>query len=86
MYSSRAFQLTLIDYNITPSLSCVGTPSYNPIIEAVNYWVKGELYTDWKIQKMQQLEEVIQRYIDYLNHQRPAYALEYKTPIQFKWD
>jgi transposase InsO family protein len=86
VYSSRAFQQALIDYNITPSMSRVGTPTDNPIIEEVNGWVKGELYTDWKIQKQPQPEEVIQRYIDYFNHQRPAYALQYKTPIQFKWD
>ena len=67
-------------------MSRVGTPTDNPIIEAVNGWIKGELYTDWKIQKQPQLEEVIQRYIDYFNHQRPAYALQYKTPIQFKWN
>jgi putative transposase len=62
-------------------MSRVGTPTDYSIIEAVNGWVKSELYADWKIQKQPQLEEVIQQYIDYFNHQRPAHALQYKTTI-----
>jgi hypothetical protein len=65
-------------------MSRVSTPTDNSIIEAVNAWLKGELYIDWKIQKQPQLDEVIQRCIDYFNHQLPAHALQYKTPIQFK--
>jgi putative transposase len=86
VYSSRAFQQALIDYNITPSMSRVGTPTDNPIIEAVNGWVKGELYTDVKIHKHPNLLEGINQYIEYFNHERPAYANHYKTPIQYKLD
>jgi putative transposase len=38
VYSCIAFQQALVDYNITPSISRVGTPTDNQIIEAVNGW------------------------------------------------
>ena len=67
VYSSRAFQQALIDYNITASMTAsmsrVATPTDNPIIEAVNGWVKGELYLDVKIHKQLNLQDTINTYI-----------------------
>jgi putative transposase len=86
VYSSRAFQQALVDYNITPSMSRVGTQTDNPIIEAVNGWVKGELHIDVKIHKQPNLQDTINTYIEYFNNVLPAYVNHYKTPIQYKLD
>jgi transposase InsO family protein len=80
VYSSRAFQQALIDYIITPSMSRVGTPTDNPIIEAVNGWAKSELYIDVKIHKQPNLQDNINTYIEYYNNVRPAYVNHYKIP------
>lgn len=43
VYSSRAFSNTHKDYNIIRSMSRVGIPTDNPIIEAINGWIKCEI-------------------------------------------
>ena len=48
VYSSRAFCQAHKDYNILRSMSRVGTPTDNPIIEALNGWIKEELFLDLK--------------------------------------
>ena len=53
-------------------MSRVETKTDNPIIEAVNVWVKGELYIDVKIRKHPNILEGINQYIEYFNHERPA--------------
>ncbi len=48
-YSSRGFEYAHKDYNIFRSMSRGGTPTDNPIIEALNGWMKEELYTDFNL-------------------------------------
>ena len=47
VYSSQAFCQAHHDYNILRSMSRGGTPTDNPIIEALNGWIKEELYLDF---------------------------------------
>ena len=61
-------------------MSRVGTPTDNPIIEAVNGWAKSELYIDVKIHKQPNLQDNINTYIEYYNNVRPAYVNHYKIP------
>ena len=48
IYSSAAFNNAHKDYNITRSMSRIGTPTDNPIIESKNGWLKKEMYIDFK--------------------------------------
>ncbi len=84
VYSSRAFYEAHKDYNITRSMSRAGTPTDNPIIEAINGWIKAEMRIDFKHCKDMNVYDFIDNYVSYYNYERPAYALKYKTPIQFK--
>ena len=84
VYSSRAFADAHKDYNIIRSMSRAGTPKDNAIIESINGWIKAELVTDFKFWKYENLEELIQTYVEYFNKERPAYALNYKSPVQYK--
>ena len=84
VYSSRAFAEAHKNYNIIRSMSRAGTPKDNAIIESINGWIKAELVTDFKYLEWDNLEEVIERYVKYFNNERPAYALNYKSPVQYK--
>ena len=46
VYSSQAFRQAYEYYNIKRSMSRVGTPTDNAIIEAINGWIKEELFLD----------------------------------------
>lgn len=84
VYSSRAFARAHSHYNIIRSMSRAGTPTDNPIIESLNGWMKAELFLDFGTPKSRNLAATLKRYVHYFNHERPAAALDYKTPIQFK--
>lgn len=84
VYSSRMFSDIHKDYNIVRSMSRAGTPTDNPIIESINGWIKEEMITDFKYYKEDNLFEFIDKFINYYNNERPAFALNYKTPIQYK--
>lgn len=84
VYASKAFNEMLIAYNITRSMSRAGTPTDNGAMEAINGWMKTELFTDFKIQECENISEEIDRYIKFFNEERPAYSLSYLTPKQYK--
>jgi transposase InsO family protein len=84
VYSSRMFTDIHKDYNIIRSMSRAGTPTDNPKIESINGWIKEEMYTDFQYFKENNLFDFIDKFIYYYNNERPAYALNYKTPIQYK--
>ena len=84
VYSSRMFAHIHKDYNIVRSMSRKGTPTDNPKIEAINGWIKEEMVTDFKYHKEDNLFDFIDNFIYYYNNERPAFALNYKTPIQYK--
>lgn len=84
IYSSEAFFNAHKEYNIIRSMSRVGTPTDNPIIESINGWIKGEIYSERWHELYDTAEEMIDKYVDYYNNVRPAYSLNYKSPIQFK--
>lgn len=86
VYSSRAFNQAHSKYNIIRSMSRSGTPTDNPIIEAINGWVKEELYYDFNSYKSENIYQTINDYIYHFNHCRPAFSLQYKTPIQYKFE
>ena len=84
VYSSKKFNESLNNYNIIHSMSKPGKPTENGAMEAINGWVKEELFIDFKINSSNNVFSEIDKYIHYFNYERPQAALNYLTPIQFK--
>ena len=84
VYSSYAYNNLLQDFNIQHSMSRAGTPTDNPVNESLNGWIKEELFIDFDLKQCDNVLNLIQLYINYYNNERPSYALNYKTPIQYK--
>ena len=61
-----------------------GTPTDNPIFEALNGWIKEELYLDLGLAEAENLPDLLNRYVHFFNTHRPAAALGYKSPVQYK--
>ena len=66
------------------SMSREGTPTDNPIIEALNGWMKEELYLDFALAATDDVPLLLDTYVHYFNYRRPAAALGYKSPVQYK--
>ena len=84
VYSSQAFRQAHEHYNILRSMSKVGTPTDNAIIEALNGWIKEELYLDFGLETAEDVPKLLDEYVSYFNNRRPAAALGYKSPVQYK--
>ena len=84
VYASKAFNELLPMYNITHSMSRAGTPTDNAAMEAINGWLKAELFMDFHVTGTESVEKEIDDYIVFFNEQRPAYALNYLTPKQYR--
>lgn len=86
VYSSASYNELIKDYNIKRSMSRAGTPTDNPVNESLNGWIKEELFLDFDLAHSNDVPSLIKNYIFFYNNLRPSYALNYKTPIQFKID
>ena len=84
VYSSQAFCQAHEHYNILRSMSKGGTPTDNAIIEALNGWIKEELYLDFGLETAEDVPKLLDEYVYYFNYRRPAAALGYKSPVQYK--
>lgn len=84
VYSSKSFNELLPLYNIIHSMSRAGTPTDNAAMEAINGWMKEEMFRDLHITSNEKIEQEIQDYILFFNEERPAYSLNYLTPKQYK--
>jgi len=84
VYCSKKFNESLPLYNIIHSTSKPGTPTKNGAMEAINGWIKEELFLDFNINNSSDIFKSIEDYIHYFNYERPQCALNYLTPIQFK--
>lgn len=84
VYCSRAFYQAHEHYNILRSMSRKGTPTDNPIIESLNGWMKEELYLDFGLAAAKDVPSLLDKYVDYFNNRRPASALGYKSPVQYR--
>ena len=83
VYASKAFNELLPMYGITRSMSRAGTPTDNAAMEAINGWIKAELFMDLHVSEEKPVEKEIDEYILFFNEQRPAYSLNYMTPKQY---
>ena len=84
VYASKAYNELLPMYNITRSMSRAGTPTDNATMEAINGWIKAELFMDLHVTGAKDVKTEISEYVKFFNEERPAYALNYLTPKQYK--
>lgn len=87
VYASLAYNDLIKDTNIIRSMSRAGKPTDNPVNEALNGWIKEELYMDFKFAECKSREEarsILEKYVKYYNEQRPCYALGYDTPSNYR--
>ena len=84
IYSSIALSQVHKDYTIIRSMSRIATPTDNPIIESKNGWLKKEMYLDFNQEDYETVEDYINAIIEDHNNYRPSYALNYKTPIEYR--
>ena len=73
-----------IQENIKRSMSRAGTPTDNAVIESINGWIKVEMYAEGWHRRFDTPEKMIHAFVEYYNNERPAFALQYKAPIQYK--
>ena len=84
VYSSVSFNNIFNSYKVTRSMSRAGTPTDNPVIESKNGWIKKEMYIDFDITNYTTVQEFIDDIVWDNNNYRPSFALNYKTPIEYK--
>lgn len=84
VYSSASFNNILTNFFITRSMSRVGTPTDNPVIESKNGWLKKEMYIDFDINNYNTVEDFIKDVVRDNNEYRPSYAINYKTPVEYR--
>ena len=84
VYASKAFNELLPMYHIDHSMSRAGTPTDNAAMEAINGWIKAELFMDLHVTGEKPVCEEIDEYIAFFNEKRPAYSLGYLTPKQYR--
>ena len=77
VYASKDFNELLPMYNVVRSMSRAGTPTDNAAMEAINGWIKAELFMDFHVTGAASVEKEIDDYILFFNEQRPAYSLSY---------
>ena len=86
VYASVAYNDLIQDTNIIRSMSRAGKPTDNPVNEALNGWIKEELYMDFQLDQCRTRDDVkatLRRYIDFYNRQRPCFAIGYDTPDNY---
>ena len=84
VYSSMSFNNIFNSYKVTRSMSRAGTPTDNPVIESKNGWIKKEMYIDFDKNNYNTIQEFVDDIVKDNNYFRPSYALNYKTPIEYK--
>ncbi|MDO5140624.1 MAG: IS3 family transposase [Eubacteriales bacterium] len=50
-------------------------------MEAVNGWIKAEIFNDFHIMSNENIEREVTDYIVFFNEECPAYSLNYLTPL-----
>ena len=65
-------------------MSKAGTPTDNAVMEAINGWIKVELFEDFDILDSTDATKDICDYIYCFNNERPSYTLNYMSPKNYK--
>ena len=73
VYASKSFNELLPLYNIVHSMTRAGTPTDNAAMEAINGWIKAEIFNDFHLTGTGNIRDEVERYIVFFNEERPAY-------------
>lgn len=65
-------------------MSRIGTPTDNSIIESKNGWLEKKMYINFNQDDYETVEDYINDIIYDHNYLSPSYALNYKTPIEYR--
>ena len=84
IYSSKEYNDLLEVFNIQRSMSRGGFPTDNGNMESINGWIKEELFNDFHVSNVRDIERCVKEYIYFFNNYRPAYTLNYLTPKEYK--
>lgn len=84
VYKSNNYNLKLDLNGFIHSVTAPGTPTENGAMESINGWTKEELLRDFMLGKGENINEALEKYVYYFNYERPAAALNYLTPMQYK--
>lgn len=87
VYSSVAYNELIKETVIIRSMSRAGKPTDNPVNEALNGWIKEELYLDFGIdgcETILEAKDVLKQYFEFYNDERPCYAIGYDTPANYR--
>ena len=68
VYASKSFNDLLPLYNIIHSMSRAGTPTDNAAMEAINGWIKAEIFNDLHITSNENIERDVAKYIELNYH------------------
>lgn len=71
-------------YNMIRSMSRGGTPTENPVIEALKGWIKEELCLDFDAAKAKDVPALLDSHVFFFDSRRRSASLGYKSPIQFE--
>jgi len=67
-------------------MSRAGKPTGNPVNEALNGWIKEDLYMDSKLgecRSKEQIRNVITAHVSFYTAKRPCYTIGYDTPDNY---
>ena len=65
-------------------MSPAGTSTDNDAMEAINGRAKTEMFIDFKINDCENVPDLVERYIEFFNEERPVYVLGYQAPKAYK--
>ena len=83
-YTAYVFRQRLRDLQVKQSFSTPGNPYDNSVCESFFHTLKKEALYHHLYETPQELEEVLDEYIDFYNGYRPHRKLNMKTPIQYE--
>ena len=84
VYASNDYDKLIEANNLFHNMSKPGHPNENGAMESINGWTKEELLRDMMLGEGENINEALENYMHYFNYERPAAALNYLTPVQYK--
>ena len=84
VYASNDYDKLIEANNLFHNMSKPGHPNENGAMESINGWIKEEFFVDLKLQNYNSIQDAMRDYIYFFNYVRPAAALNYLTPIEYK--
>ena len=83
-FAAYAYTSLLKKHGVTQSMSRAGTPRDNAVMESCFGWFKDLLRLDFNIRHSADVLATLTQAVEHFNRFRPAFALNYKTPAQYK--